>query len=996
MKTVCQTLVRLRVLWAAWVVLALSLALPVAVAADREVSLFSGSALSTPTYQARDKTAVSPAFQEVLRAAKRYRSVTINPLLSASGRVAEGTVLNLELFPDRVLRATVDRVNVDINGVRSIRAKMEGDRLGYVLLTIDNGRMLGQIRSFQLNGEFQINQVGGGSEHVLQEIDPFRKDVLPEGESKIPPKSPVSQRRSPVLLNNPVMDPLQPMTVDVMVVYTPAAATWAAANAGSINSVISQAMIRGQQAFDNSGVYINLNLVHSAQVNYVESGDSGIDLSNIRSGTGEMAVVHTWRNQYGADLVHLVTVAQDTGGIAYLLNTAQGTPDFGYGLTRVQQAYNTETVVHEIGHNMGLSHHKQQNFQAGPTSWFNEPTRLYSAGWRWADPVLANCCSSIMTYESGSYFTDGQTRFRVPYFSSPGVAYSGVATGHAADGDNARTLRETKGVVANYRPSLTGGFTLSVNSVGASGVAITSATGPTYAGATNYTRSAIASGTSVTLTAPAQSGGATFSNWTGCASAAGMNCTVTMTQDRSVTVNYTPPVITPLSNGVSVTGISGALSSEQLYSIAVPAGATNLQISTTGGTGDMDMHVRFGSLPTLSLYDCRPWAGGNQENCTFATPSNGTYYVMLHGYAAYSGLTLTATYTLSSTSYSLTVSSAGASGVSISSSTSSNYAGVTNYIRSAIPSGTGITLTAPASVGAAVFSSWSGCATTVNRDCTVSMTQNRSVTANYNTPNTYTLTVNSLGAGGVSITSAASPTYAGVTNYTRSAIPSGTGITLTAPASAGGANFSAWTGCASTSNRDCTVSMTQNRAVTANYTAPVVITPLTNGVPVSGLSGAQGSDQFFSITVPAGMSKLRVTTAGGTGDADLFVRFASLPSESVHDCSSGASGTNTEACVFASPAAGTYYVLVDGWQAYAGTALTATYCLNNLSLFGAVNSSVTHIACETLSSSSTQGLIVESAGVLQLRAGDGVVLNPGFSTRAGSRVRVTIDPALAQ
>jgi hypothetical protein len=99
-----------------------------------------------------------------------------------------------------------------------------------------------------------------------------------------------------------------------------------------------------------------------------------------------------------------------------------------------------------------------------------------------------------------------------------------------------------------------------------------------------------------------------------------------------------------LQNGVPVSGVSGASSSQQSWTMSVPAGASNLQFRTTGGTGDADLYVRFGSPPTLSTWDCRPYTGGNTETCTFATPSAGTWHVMLHGYAAYSGLTLTGSY----------------------------------------------------------------------------------------------------------------------------------------------------------------------------------------------------------------------------------------------------------------------------------------------------------------------------------------------------------------
>lgn len=105
-----------------------------------------------------------------------------------------------------------------------------------------------------------------------------------------------------------------------------------------------------------------------------------------------------------------------------------------------------------------------------------------------------------------------------------------------------------------------------------------------------------------------------------------------------------PPPPGQLHNGVPVTGISGAAGTQQFWTINVPSGATDLKIQTSGGTGDMDMYVRFGSAPTTSTYDCRPYAGDNNETCSFTSPSAGTWHVMLDGYTAYSGLTLVGSY----------------------------------------------------------------------------------------------------------------------------------------------------------------------------------------------------------------------------------------------------------------------------------------------------------------------------------------------------------------
>jgi vibriolysin len=104
-----------------------------------------------------------------------------------------------------------------------------------------------------------------------------------------------------------------------------------------------------------------------------------------------------------------------------------------------------------------------------------------------------------------------------------------------------------------------------------------------------------------------------------------------------------PPGGGTLTNNVPVTGISGAKSSQQSWTLAVPAGQATLAFTISGGSGDADMYVKFGSAPTLTSYDCRPYVNGNAETCNI-TPQAGTYYVMLNGYAAYSGVTLKGSY----------------------------------------------------------------------------------------------------------------------------------------------------------------------------------------------------------------------------------------------------------------------------------------------------------------------------------------------------------------
>lgn len=101
---------------------------------------------------------------------------------------------------------------------------------------------------------------------------------------------------------------------------------------------------------------------------------------------------------------------------------------------------------------------------------------------------------------------------------------------------------------------------------------------------------------------------------------------------------------TELQNNVAVSGVSGAAGADNDYFITVPAGATNLVMSTSGGSGDADLYTKAGSAPTTSSYDCRPYKSGNAESCTVASPVAGKYYLKVHGYSAYSGVTVKASY----------------------------------------------------------------------------------------------------------------------------------------------------------------------------------------------------------------------------------------------------------------------------------------------------------------------------------------------------------------
>jgi hypothetical protein len=99
-----------------------------------------------------------------------------------------------------------------------------------------------------------------------------------------------------------------------------------------------------------------------------------------------------------------------------------------------------------------------------------------------------------------------------------------------------------------------------------------------------------------------------------------------------------------ITNGETLSDLSGSQTDMLIYYIDVPENATNLDVVVSGGDGDVDLYTRFDAEPTTEEYDCRAATNGNRENCTEASPEAGRWYIGLYGYQDYSGVSLTASY----------------------------------------------------------------------------------------------------------------------------------------------------------------------------------------------------------------------------------------------------------------------------------------------------------------------------------------------------------------
>ncbi|MBF0487899.1 MAG: hypothetical protein HQK98_07035 [Nitrospirae bacterium] len=380
----------------------------------------------------------------------------------------------------------------------------------------------------------------------------------------------------------------------------------------------------------------------------------------------------------------------------------------------------------------------------------------------------------------------------------------------------------------NTNPTPTPTYTLSVTKSGTGSGTVTSSDGGISCGST--CSSSYTSGTSVTLTAAANSG-STFSSWSGCDTTNGSSCTVAMSAAKAVTATFTANVVTT-------------------YTVTPSAGANGTISPSTPQTVNSGSTTSFTVTPT-SGYTASVGGscGGSLVGTTYTTN------------AITANCTVAATFTASPpSSYTLTVTKSGTgSGTVTASSGTLNWSGNTGT--ASYTSGTSVTLTAAASSGS-TFSSWNGCDNTSGQYCAVTMSAAKSVTATFtaSTSSSYYLTVTKSGTGSGTVTSTPSGISCGSTcsaSYT-----SGTSVTLAAGASSG-STFSSWSGCDSSSSAFCTVSMSTAKSVTATFTSSTPSSETYSLVTKWGSSGS-GDGQFNQ---PIGIA---VDSNGYVYVADLF------------------------------------------------------------------------------------------------------------------------------